>query len=257
MRQANETERSYFATTITKCLFTNETERKRKKGKHLMSQALYKREKPLRLLLIEDYKLVRIGIRPALNADPQLSVVAEADSGSQALSLIEEYRPDLVIMDLGLPDVDGLNLTRQIRQFNRHVKILILTSHEQEDSVINALSAGASAYCLKDIVSERLVEVVKTVCEGALWLDPRVASSALQVFAESASRRHLRQRHALTDSEREVLRLIVEGMSNVQISRALNLSLHTSKGLVCSILQKLAVQDRMQAAVKAVQECLV
>jgi DNA-binding NarL/FixJ family response regulator len=214
-------------------------------------------EDKLRVVLIEDYKLIRIGIRMVLNADESLQVVGEGENGEQALEMVQTLNPDLIILDLGLPDTDGLQLTRQIRAFNPDVKILILTSHETEDSVIMALSAGANAYCLKDIVSNRLIEVVKSVCDGALWLDPRVASRALQVFAAGANKRVLSNKMALTDREREVLRLIVEGMSNSQISKALGISLHTAKAHVCSILQKLSVQDRMQAAVKAVQHSLL
>jgi DNA-binding NarL/FixJ family response regulator len=216
-----------------------------------------KSEGKIRLVLVEDYKLIRIGLRMVLIGDEELDVVGEAESGQQGLNMIRDLEPDLVVLDLGLPDIDGLELTRKIRSFNKTVKILILTSHETEEEVLMALAAGANGYCLKDIVSERLIQVVKSVCEGAVWLDPRVASRALQVFSEGANKRAMYNRMALTEREREVLRLIVEGMSNSQISRALGISLHTSKAHVCSILQKLSVQDRMQAAVKAVQQCLV
>jgi DNA-binding NarL/FixJ family response regulator len=219
--------------------------------------SMRKSDGKIRLVLVEDYKLIRIGIRMVLIGDEDLEVLGEAESGQQGLQMVKDLEPDLVILDLGLPDIDGLQLTREIRKFNRNVKILILTSHETEEEVIMALAAGANAYCLKDIVSERLIQVVKSVCEGAVWLDPRVASRALQVFSESANKRALYNRMALTEREREVLRLIVEGMSNSQIARALGISLHTSKAHVCSILQKLSVQDRMQAAVKAVQQSLV
>lgn len=214
-------------------------------------------EGKIRLVIIEDYKLIRIGLRMVLNGDPEIDVVGEAETGEQGLDLIRQTQPDLVVLDLGLPDIDGLELTAQIRKFNNLTKILILTSHEREEEVITALSLGANAYCLKDIVSNRLIEVVKSVHDGAVWLDPRVASMALQVFAENASKRAARSQLTLTDREREVLRLIVEGMSNQEIAKALEISLHTSKAHVCSILQKLSVNDRMQAAVKAVQQSLV
>jgi DNA-binding NarL/FixJ family response regulator len=216
-----------------------------------------KSEGQIRLVLVEDYKLIRIGLRMVLNGDPEIEVVGEAESGLHGLQLVRDLNPQLVILDLGLPDIDGFELTREIRKINRDIRILVLTSHDTEEEVLQALSAGANAYCLKDIVSDRLIEVVKSVCDGAIWLDPRVASRALQVFSESANKRALYNRMALTDREREVLRLIVEGMSNSQIAKALGISLHTSKAHVCSILQKLSVQDRMQAAVKAVQQSLV
>ncbi|MCE3236830.1 MAG: hypothetical protein K0Q50_3022 [Vampirovibrio sp.] len=223
-----------------------------------MSQlSMRKSEGQIRLVLVEDYKLIRIGLRMVLNGDPEIEVVGEAESGLHGLQLVRDLNPQLVILDLGLPDIDGFELTREIRKINRDIRILVLTSHDTEEEVLQALSAGANAYCLKDIVSDRLIEVVKSVCDGAIWLDPRVASRALQVFSESANKRALYNRMALTDREREVLRLIVEGMSNSQIAKALGISLHTSKAHVCSILQKLSVQDRMQAAVKAVQQSLV
>ncbi|HEY9746902.1 MAG TPA: response regulator transcription factor [Oculatellaceae cyanobacterium] len=213
--------------------------------------------KKVRVLLVEDYKLVRIGIRMVLNGDPDLEVTAEADCGEQAIHLCHQMNPDVVILDLGLPDMDGLEVTRRIRQFNPHVRILILTSAEEEEDIVSCLVAGANAYCLKDILSERLIEVVKAVYEGAVWLDPRVASRALQAFAEKAAARNMRTHMPLTNREREVLRLVVEGMSNLQIAKALNISKHTSKAHICSILQKLSVSDRRQAAQKAVEECLV
>jgi DNA-binding NarL/FixJ family response regulator len=219
--------------------------------------SLGKVEGKIRLVLVEDYKLVRIGLSMVLNGDPNIEVIGECETGHHGLELVQNLSPDLVIVDLGLPDIDGFQLTREIRKLNKAIKILVLTSHDTEEEVLEALAAGANAFCLKDIISDRLIEVVKSVCDGAIWLDPRVASRALQVFSEGASRRALSSRMALTDREREVLRLIVEGMSNSQIAKALGISLHTSKAHVCSILQKLSVQDRMQAAVKAVQQSLV
>jgi DNA-binding NarL/FixJ family response regulator len=167
--------------------------------------SMRKSDGKIRLVLVEDYKLIRIGIRMVLIGDEDLEVLGEAESGQQGLQMVKDLEPDLVILDLGLPDIDGLQLTREIRKFNRNVKILILTSHETEEEVIMALAAGANAYCLKDIVSERLIQVVKSVCEGAVWLDPRVASRALQVFSESANKRALYNRMALTERERWVL----------------------------------------------------
>lgn len=211
----------------------------------------------VRVLLVEDYKLIRIGIRMVLNGDPDLEVIAEADCGEQALQLCKTTNPDLIILDLGLPDLDGLEVTRRIRQIDPYVRILILTSVEEEEDIVSCLSAGANAYCLKDILSERLIEVVKAVHEGAVWLDPRVASRALQAFALRASARTMRTHLPLTSREREVLRLVVEGLSNVQIAKALNISKHTSKAHICSILQKLSVCSRKKAAQKAIAECLV
>lgn len=217
----------------------------------------------IRLVLVEDYKLVRIGLRSVLNEDPRIEVVGEAETGEQGIDLIRQLKPDLVILDLGLPGIDGIEVTKRIKEFDDTIKIVILTSHEVEDEVLAALSAGANAYCLKEITSNRLIEVVKSVYEGAAWLDPAIAGMALEMFSSGGTLKSrgsaagARSDLQLTDRESQVLQLLVEGKSNSEIADALSVSVHTAKAHVCSILQKLSVHDRVQAAVKAVKENLV
>jgi DNA-binding NarL/FixJ family response regulator len=216
----------------------------------------------IRLVLVEDYKLVRIGLRSVLNEDPRIEVIGEAETGEQGIDMIRKLQPDLVILDLGLPGIDGIEVTKLIKEFSDTIKIVILTSHEVEDEVLAALSAGANAYCLKEITSSRLIEVVKSVYEGAAWLDPAIAGMALEMFSGSnmkskASVAGARSDLQLTDRENQVLTLLVEGKSNSEIADCLSVSVHTAKAHVCSILQKLSVHDRVQAAVKAVKENLV
>jgi DNA-binding NarL/FixJ family response regulator len=216
----------------------------------------------IRLVLVEDYKLVRIGLRSVLNEDPRIDVVGEAETGEQGIELIKSLKPDLVILDLGLPGIDGIEVTKIIKNFDENIKIVILTSHEVEDEVLAALSAGANAYCLKEITSNRLIEVVKSVFEGAAWLDPAIAGMALEMFSSNGMKSRpggqgSRPDLQLTDRENQVLTLLVEGKSNSEIADALSVSVHTAKAHVCSILQKLSVHDRVQAAVKAVKENLV
>ncbi len=217
----------------------------------------------IRLVLVEDYKLVRIGLRSVLNEDPRIEVVGEAETGEQGIELVRQLKPDLVILDLGLPGIDGIEVTKIIKGFDDTIKIVILTSHEVEDEVLAALSAGANAYCLKEITSNRLIEVVKSVFEGAAWLDPAIAGMALEMFTSTGSfktRAGAQGNRAdlmLTDRESQVLTLLVEGKSNSEIADSLSVSVHTAKAHVCSILQKLSVHDRVQAAVKAVKENLV
>lgn len=229
-----------------------------------MSQASTQVENAvIRLVLVEDYKLVRIGLRSVLNEDPRIDVIGEAETGEQGIELIRQLRPDLVILDLGLPGMDGIEVTKLIKEFDDSIKIVILTSHEVEDEVLAALSAGANAYCLKEITSSRLIEVVKSVYEGAAWLDPAIAGMALEMFSNTgnfksrAGAQGARADLQLTDRESQVLTLLVEGKSNSEIADALSVSVHTAKAHVCSILQKLSVHDRVQAAVKAVKENLV
>jgi DNA-binding NarL/FixJ family response regulator len=217
----------------------------------------------IRLVLIEDYKLVRVALRSVLNEDPRINVVGEAETGEQGVDLVKELKPDLVILDLGLPGIDGIEVTGILKAFDETIKIIILTSHECEEEVLAALSAGANAYCLKEIASERLIDVVKSVYEGAAWLDPAIASLALDMFSSGASPRSrsdasdARDELQLTERETQVLTLLVEGKSNSEIAEALFVSVHTAKAHVCSILQKLSVHDRVQAAVKAVKENLI
>lgn len=217
----------------------------------------------IRLVLVEDYKLVRIGLRSVLNEDPRIEVVGEAETGEQGIELVKQLKPDLVILDLGLPGIDGIEVTKVIKGIDENIKVVILTSHEVEDEVLAALSAGANAYCLKEITSSRLIEVVKSVFEGAAWLDPAIAGMALEMFSSTGAYRSKgaaagsRADLQLTERETQVLTLLVEGKSNSEIADALSVSVHTAKAHVCSILQKLSVHDRVQAAVKAVKENLV
>lgn len=216
----------------------------------------------IRLVLVEDYKLVRIGLRSVLNEDPRINVVGEAETGEQGIELIKSLKPDLVVLDLGLPGIDGIEVTKIIKAFDEDIKVVILTSHEVEDEVLAALSAGANAYCLKEITSNRLIEVVKSVYEGAAWLDPAIAGMALEMFSSTGMKARpggqgSRPDLQLTERENQVLTLLVEGKSNSEIADALSVSVHTAKAHVCSILQKLSVHDRVQAAVKAVKENLV
>jgi DNA-binding NarL/FixJ family response regulator len=216
----------------------------------------------IRLVLVEDYKLVRIGLRSVLNEDPRIEVVGEAETGEQGIELVKQLKPDLVILDLGLPGIDGIEVTKIIKNMDENIKVVILTSHEVEDEVLAALSAGANAYCLKEITSSRLIEVVKSVYEGAAWLDPAIAGMALEMFSSTGIKNKsgaagARTDLQLTERENQVLTLLVEGKSNSEIADALSVSVHTAKAHVCSILQKLSVHDRVQAAVKAVKENLV
>jgi DNA-binding NarL/FixJ family response regulator len=204
----------------------------------------------LRLVLVEDHKLSRIGLQMVLNSDSALEVVGESESGQQGIQLVQELDPDLVLLDLGLPDVDGLQVTRAIRQFNTRAKILILTSHDTEDGVLNALSAGADAYCLKDILSGNLVEVIKYVWTDGLWLDPRVASLALHVFSKRLDEYHPQtHNNRLTSREREVLRLIAEGMQIPEIARAMGISPPDAEAHVENIQHKLSSTDHPHISV--------
>lgn len=219
--------------------------------------------KPVRLVIVEDYKLTRVGLRSSLNEFEGISVVGESEDAEKGLAIIKEIKPDVVLMDLGLPGMNGVEATQQIKTFDENIKVIILTSHDRDEEVLAALGSGANAYCLKDIEPTTLVNVIKTVSQGAAWLDPAIAKVALNLFPKPESTKVLFSSEApdaraqLTEREYEVLKLLVKGKSNTEIAKDLIVSVHTAKAHVCSILQKLCVDDRVQAAVKAIRENII
>ncbi|OGI21816.1 MAG: hypothetical protein A2287_05055 [Candidatus Melainabacteria bacterium RIFOXYA12_FULL_32_12] len=221
----------------------------------------------MKLLMVEDHKLLRVGLKAIFEEYPSLEVVGEAEDGQTAVKLAKELNPDIILMDIGLPIMDGIEATRKIKDANPDVKIVILTSHSDENEVMQALAAGANAYAMKDIKTEYLIMVIESVNEGAIWLDPTVAKIVKEKNPallhgpngnKSQSRSDFKADHAnLTEREYEVLKLVVEGKSNNEIANDLKISEHTAKAHVCNIIQKLVVDDRTQAAVKAIKEGIV
>lgn len=221
---------------------------------------------PIKVMIVEDYKLTRVGLRCALNQHDEIEVINEAENAEDALKMIEQKAPDVVIMDLGLPDMNGLEATMKIMENNtnkKDIKVIILTSHDREEEVMASLGAGATGYCMKDIDPDTLADVIKQVNQGACWLDPNVCKTALKIFPRPENTQLIYKQETkddkghLTEREQEVLRLLVKGKSNTEIASELIVSVHTAKAHVCSILQKLCVDDRVQAAVKAIKEGLV
>lgn len=220
---------------------------------------------PIKLFIVEDYHLTRMGLVAVLSEFPQLRFVGEAESAEEALQQIDREPPEVLLLDLGLPGMNGIEMAQEVRRRWPDIKIVILTSHNQEEEVIAALGAGAQAYVLKDVKPERLVHVIETVHEGAVWLDPAIASMVLTMVNDPAALNMMKKTQAegteteseLTQRELEVLQLIVEGKSNPEIADQLCISIHTAKAHVGSILNKLCVNDRVQAAIKALKENLV
>lgn len=217
----------------------------------------------INVLLVEDQKLIRVGVISLFEGQDEIVVSSEAQSGKEAIEKYKQTRPDIVLMDIGLPDISGIEATKRILEFDGKAKIVVLTSHLSEQEVLDALHAGACAYALKDICTDTLKMVIKTVNEGAMWLDPKVVPILREkncgvIPPRQMSRAMFKEQHAnLTQREYEVLKLVVDGMSNSEIAEALTISEHTAKAHVCNIIQKLVVDDRTQAAVKALKEGLV
>jgi len=224
---------------------------------------------PLRLLLVEDVDFIRMGVKAMLEKHPKdFLIIGEATDGQEAVDFIQGRRelgdlPDVILMDLGLPKISGIDATRQIKARYPNMPVLVFTSNDEEQTVLAALGAGANAYCLKNIAANDLIEAIHYAARGVMWLAPSVAQVALRIFSGPSAGKDLVDsrtsppNYQLTEREREVLKLMVDGNSNVDIGKELWISANTAKAHVASIMQKLLVNDRVQAAVKAVREDLV
>ena len=199
---------------------------------------------------------MRQGVRAFLDAHAEFTVVGEADSGSAALKLVEEHIPDVILMDLVMPGMDGVEATRQVKTISPRSQVVVLTSYHEDEHIFPALQAGALSYTLKDIDMEELADVVRMAALKEPSLHPRVASRVLQEL-HGRMKDKVNPFTTLTTREMEVLKLIADGLSNSEITEHLVISLHTVKGHVSNILSKLHLHDRTQAAVYAWKEGVV
>ena len=239
----------------------------------------------IRVALIEDHDLTRVGIRTALQQRQDVEVVGEAANASEGLHLLEKLHPDIAIVDIGLPDKDGIELTRLIKESQEagegpNTKVLILTLRDNKEAVLAAFAAGADSYCMKDISFDNLLEALRVTHSGNAWIDPAIAKIVLQqvqptsdspeaavdipkdlktvaINAADAEYDQMLAAYPLTERELEVLQLIVEGCSNAVIAEKLYITVGTVKTHVRNILNKLCADDRTQAAVRALRSGLV
>ncbi|MEM1310092.1 MAG: response regulator transcription factor [Cyanobacteria bacterium P01_H01_bin.153] len=228
----------------------------------------------IRIIIVEDHDLTRIGLKVGLQQHPQISVVGEAANGQEGLRLLNQVQPDVAIVDIGLPDIDGIEVIRQFKESADEnqpagTKILMLTMHDAEESVMAAFAAGADSYSVKDVDVKQLVEAIRLTHEGQVWIDPAIArivlSQAKRVMPttvgmadkEGDDYAQVLEMSPLTERELEVLELIVAGYSNAKIAEELYITVGTVKTHVCNILNKLSASDRTQAAVRALRTGLV
>ncbi|MBS1992433.1 MAG: response regulator transcription factor [Cyanobacteria bacterium SZAS LIN-3] len=240
-------------------------------------------EKPvINILLVEDHALTRMGLKAAFRRTSDICVIGEAANGEEAIEKARELSPNVILMDVGMPVMDGIQASRHIVAEFPHMKIVMLTQHDNDSDILASLAAGASGYCLKDVEPERLYTAVRSVNAGDAWLDSTIASRVLRHYSMPAAMapassdaavsvaapepvaaapfEDVTDRpapDALSVRELEVLKLIVDGMSNQEIADKLTISLATAKTHVRNILNKLAVDDRTQAAVHAMRRRLV
>jgi NarL family two-component system response regulator LiaR len=213
-------------------------------------------DKPITVLLVDDHEIVRQGVRLFLETHPDFSIVAEADSGRTAIKLAEENIPDVVLMDLMMPEMGGVEATRRIKDLSPRTQIVVLTSYHDDEHIFPALQAGAISYILKDVRMEDLAEAIQRAARGEATLHPRVASRVIQELHGSRTQ-ELNPFTELTARELEILKLIANGLSNRDIADQLVISEHTVKGHVSNIFSKLHLADRTKAAVYAWQKGVV
>lgn len=218
----------------------------------------------IKVLLVEDIEMFRIGINVSLSKAKGIKLVAEADNGKTGVELAREFLPDIILMDIGLPIMDGIEATRQIKEAKLPSKVLIFTSRNSDNDVFDSFAAGADGYIMKDSTSEQLVAAITAVAEGTAWIDPQIARLVLSsiqrqktVEVTNEPVKNTDNQYGLTERELEVLALIVEGCRNPEIAEKLVVTKATVKAHVHNILQKLYVETRTQATYLAMREGLV
>ena len=213
-------------------------------------------DEAITVMIVDDHALVRQGVRAFLETQPDITVLADAGSGAEAIRLASELVPDVVLMDLIMPEMDGVEATRRLKQASPRTQVIVLTSYHQDEHIFPAIRAGALSYLLKDVDSEELAHAVRKASQGEAVLHPRVAARVVQEL-HGARHATLNPFTELSERELEVLRLIADGASNAEIAERLIISEKTVKSHVSNILSKLHVLDRTQAAVYAWREGVV
>jgi DNA-binding NarL/FixJ family response regulator len=215
---------------------------------------------PIRVLIVDDHALFRRGLIQVLQFEDGIEVVGEAEDGEDAIAKCEEHAPDVLLMDVRMPRVSGIDATRRLSESMPTLKILMLTVSDEEDDLYEAIKAGATGYLLKEISIEEVADAVRAVMQGQTLISPSMASKLIQEFNALAKRADEKQQvpaPKLTDRELEVLKLVAQGLTNREIADQLYISENTVKNHVRNILEKLHLHSRMEAVVYAVREKLL
>ncbi len=209
----------------------------------------------IRILMVDDHRVMRQGLRSLLELEPDLKVVAEAGMGVEALALIEQVKPDIMLLDLKLPDISGAEVCRRATALYPDLAILILTAISSGQEVLECVDAGAKGYMLKDVDVIELTRTIRAICRGESVLDPKVTQAVLQRARRSS--KETSSAIILTEQEREIIRLIAQGLTNKEIGEKLFLSPNTVKFHISDIMQKLMVKRRAEVVFKATSEHLI
>ena len=208
------------------------------------------------ILIVEDHALTSFALKTSIETQDYTNNIWVAETAQEAFDICEKNQIDLVLMDLGLPEINGVEATRRIKAKYNDIKIIILTSHCEKDEVLACLEAGINAYCTKDIKPEKLCEIIKDVINGSMYFDSAIANFVMQSTSKNNSKFaniSIKDCYNLTQQEKRVLILLATGYNNSQIAKELSISVNTTKVHVCSILQKMDVEDRTQAAIKRLE----
>ncbi len=220
----------------------------------------------LEVFIVEDQDILRQGLKLALRGADGISVLGEAADGRLAVRKILELKPDIVLMDIGLPFVDGIQATREVKSHLPDSRVLMLTSHDDDNDIFAAFAAGADGYCLKEVTTLQLLTAIRSVAGGVGWLDPAIAHRVLACCSQFAlkgpfeppgSGAAAHKMPSFTSRELDVLKLLVEGLTNQEIASRLLIGLETAKTHVQHIMEKLSVSDRTKAAVRALRQGIV
>lgn len=220
----------------------------------------------IKVLLVEDHTMTRMGLSIVLDKAEGIELIGEAEDGVTGVEMAKKLAPDVILMDIGLPNIDGIEATKRVKEFNPGCRVLIFTSRDSEDDVFASFKAGADGYIMKGSTPEQTTSAIKAVNDGTAWIDPAIARLVLSSIQKNDTElaptgeinyKAGKNTYGLTEREMEVLALIVEGLSNPQIADRLFITRATAKAHVHSILQKLYVDDRTKAAVMAMKEGLV
>lgn len=211
----------------------------------------------IRILLVDDHTILRQGVRSLLEHQPDLEVVAEADNGRQAVELVRQLRPDVVVMDIAMPLLNGIHATEQIRRETRCTHVLILTQHENEEHIRRSLAAGASGYLLKDADSDELINAIRAIQKGESILSPAITRLVIEDYLRWGDIRPKDTRNGLTPRENEILQLIAEGNTNQQIADILCISIKTVQAHRSNLMNKLDLHDKADLIKYAIQKKII
>ena len=211
----------------------------------------------IRVLICDDQEIVCEGLRRILGSDPQIEVIGTAANGAEALARVGEDAPDLVLMDLKMPEMNGIVATQELRRGYPRVKVLVLTTYDDDEWLYDAIRAGAAGYLLKDTPRADLIRAIKGTVEGQAYVDPGVTGKLLHAVAQSTPIQEQPTGLSLSERDREILRLITQGLSNADIAARLYLAEGTVRNYTSAIFAKLGVSDRTQAAIAALRYGLV